>query len=308
MAARQETPGFRTNLAQLQSDSLTLIALFGGAIGFVWLCWVIWPMTGRFAPTGAWIGASLLTLSVIISYVLKDRFLRIATHLLVWGISGATACVLLAFQSPALAYLFILPIIFASVLLSQRGVFLVAIAASLLTLIVSLTRVGEPLPPVDLILPVAIMLLITIASWLSARNLYIALAWVWSGYERARHNEQIVRKRQAELRRVLKALDEANYRPERANYMLTLARDQAEEARRLKQQFAQNISHELRTPPNLIVGFTELMVQSPEHRTPQCPPSSVSGQRCAGSGTHRGRADESAARGNRSGSAGAGCR
>jgi CheY-like chemotaxis protein/nitrogen-specific signal transduction histidine kinase len=67
------------------------------------------------------------------------------------------------------------------------------------------------------------------------------------------------------LARTLKSLDEAMYRLERANHMLSLARDQAEEARRLKQQFAQTISHELRTPLNLIVGFTEMMTHSPEH-------------------------------------------
>ncbi len=271
MAVAQETPGFRTNLDQLRSESITPVALFAGAIGFVWLCWVIWPLTGRFAPTSAWIGANLLTLCIIMSYVLKDRRLHIAIHILVWGICGATACAVLTFQSFALAYLFILPVIFASVLLGQRGVFSVAITASLFTLTISKLRVGGAPLPIDGILPVAIISLITIASWLSARNLYTALAWVWSGYERARHNEQIVRERQAELRRVLKALDEANYRLERANYMLTLARDQAEEARRLKQHFVQTISHELRTPLNLIVGFTELMVQSPEHYGAQLP-------------------------------------
>jgi signal transduction histidine kinase/CheY-like chemotaxis protein len=87
------------------------------------------------------------------------------------------------------------------------------------------------------------------------------------------YNEQMARERGAELRRALKALDEATHRLERANYMLTLARDQAEEARRLKQRFAQTISHELRTPLNLIVGFTELMAQSPEYYGGQLPPT-----------------------------------
>ena len=64
---------------------------------------------------------------------------------------------------------------------------------------------------------------------------------------------------------MLTALDEATYRIERSNLMLKLTSEQAEEARRLKEQFAQTISHELRTPLNLIVSFTELMVESPEY-------------------------------------------
>jgi signal transduction histidine kinase/DNA-binding response OmpR family regulator len=275
MSAVQETSGFRTNLAQLQSESLTLISLFSGAIGFAWVCWVVWPLTGGRAPVSAWVGAVLFVLSGLISQVPKERHLHLLSHLLVWCVTGAVACALLTFRLPGLAYLFILPIIFASAILSQREIFIVAGAVSLLTLIIGEFSKTEALLSTDMVLPVATMMLIAIACWLTARNLYTALAWVWSGYERARQNEQVARERQAELRRVLKALDEANYRLERSNYMLTLARDQADEARRLKQQFVQTISHELRTPLNLIVGFTELMVQSPEHYGAPPPPTYV---------------------------------
>jgi signal transduction histidine kinase/DNA-binding response OmpR family regulator len=115
--------------------------------------------------------------------------------------------------------------------------------------------------------------LVTVASWLAARNLHIALDWVWRSYEEARANEQHARDRGAELRQALKALDEASWRIERANEALALARNQAEEARRLKQQFVQTISHELRTPLNIIVGFTELMAQSPEYYGAELAPS-----------------------------------
>jgi signal transduction histidine kinase len=215
----------------------------------------------------------LLFLSMIISFVLKSHHPSIATHLLVWGILGASACALLSFPSPALAYLFVVPIIFASVLLGQSTLFLVAAVAIVLILTIGPARTGMPLLSLDAMFPIVIIALVTFASWLSVRNLYTALAWVWQGYERARYNEQIARERQAELRRALKALDEATYRLERANYRLALARDQAEEARRFKQQFAQTISHELRTPLNLIVGFTELMAKSPEYYGGQLAPA-----------------------------------
>ena len=275
MSATRDTLELSTNLSQLRVESLKTIALFAGVIGYLWLALVIWPVTGADAPLAAWIGSGLLTLSAAGSYMLKDRRLNLASTLLIGGTVIAVTCALLAFRLPGLAHLFVLPLIFASVLLSQAAMLGVAGGMHGLILAINVAILRRPLASVDVLLPFATIALVALASWLSARNLYTALAWVWHGYETARQNEQIARERQGELRRVLKALDEATYRLERANYMLAVARDQAEEARRLKQQFVQTISHELRTPLNLIVGFTELMVQSPEYYGGQLSPAYV---------------------------------
>ena len=158
----------------------------------------------------------------------------------------------------AIPYLFTLPVIITSVLMKPRSVFIVASGTSILILSIDFVRQNSI--SIEMFLPLLIIVSATLVGWLSTCNLYAVLAWVWRGYEEARRNEQMVREQQGELRRVLKALDETTNRLERTNYMLTLARDQAEEARRLKQQFVQTISHELRTPLNLIVSFTELMI------------------------------------------------
>jgi len=72
------------------------------------------------------------------------------------------------------------------------------------------------------------------------------------------------RRHRAEAVRVLKDLDQAYHRLERANHMLVLARAEAEEAREARNRFVLAVSHELRTPLNFILGFSELMVNSPE--------------------------------------------
>ncbi len=273
MSATHEMSHLRDNLMQLRAESFRIIAFLIGAIGYIWLTLLVWPVTGENAPLEAWLGSLLLILSWGLGHLLRDRSLPVASVLFTGGLLLAIACAVLAFRISQLSHLFILPVILASVLMSQQAVFLIALLASALTVVINHSYLHAPFLSMDTWLPIAVILLTTLASWLAARNLYIALAWAWNGYEQARRNERIARERQAELSRALKALDEATYRLERTNYMLALARDQAEEARRLKQQFAQTISHELRTPLNLIVGFTEMMANSPEYYGAPLPPA-----------------------------------
>jgi signal transduction histidine kinase/DNA-binding response OmpR family regulator len=119
-------------------------------------------------------------------------------------------------------------------------------------------------PLIDLSLPAMFILLTGLTSWLSSRRLFTALAWALSMAREARKNADEARGNRAEVRRVLKSLDEAYVRLERTNEALIFAREAAEKAYRFKAEFVTNVSHELRTPLNLIVGFSEMMATAPE--------------------------------------------
>jgi signal transduction histidine kinase/CheY-like chemotaxis protein len=101
-------------------------------------------------------------------------------------------------------------------------------------------------------------------AWLTLRPLRTSVLWAISGWARASDALSEARERKGELYRALRALEEATYRIERMNNELIVARHEAEVARALKARFVATVSHELRGPLNLILGFSKLMALSPE--------------------------------------------
>ncbi len=95
-------------------------------------------------------------------------------------------------------------------------------------------------------------------------NLYTVLGWAVHSTRTAVERLEEVQEHRAQLHRSMEELDAACQRLERANEMLTAARVEAEAARQARNQFAMTVSHELRTPLNFIIGFSELMVNSPD--------------------------------------------
>ncbi len=102
------------------------------------------------------------------------------------------------------------------------------------------------------------------ACWAASRPLVRSIQSALTGWTQAREALLEVRQRRGEIYHALRALEEATSRIERMNQELIAARREAEVARALKARFAATVSHELRGPLNLILGFSRLMTLAPE--------------------------------------------
>jgi signal transduction histidine kinase/CheY-like chemotaxis protein len=261
---REEKSAMQENLTELRIGSFKSIVFLTAVVGWVWFTWSAWPQDGyTLFRSNAWSVSGLLLVIALVSYVLATWNLLLASDLFISGLVVVITGTVMIFKSADVGYLYVIPIAFSGVLLNQSG--LVFITGTVGVLSLSAGIVEPSLRPADFLIPLMVIGLTTVAIFISTNNLHKALAWTLTSYQEAHKNELIARENKANLERVLKSLDTTMAKLQRTNVMLTQTRNQAEEARRLKQQFAQTISHELRTPLNLIVGFTETMIKSPEY-------------------------------------------
>ena len=100
--------------------------------------------------------------------------------------------------------------------------------------------------------------------WVVGGNIHQALVRAEASEQRWARSALDAMQRRGELQRTTKALRDMNALLERTNRELELARREAEDAKEIKARFAANVSHELRMPLNLILGFSHTMYATPE--------------------------------------------
>ncbi len=267
-----EKKAYRVNAVELRLESLRNLLMLTAIVGWLWFSWASWPRSGVYELfySEAWSISLLLLVLVFVCALVQIRYLYTASVLFVAGLVALLTGLLLTFQSPESAYLYVLPLVFSSVLLGQAALITVTVIVSGVMLTFGVLEPGLRLAA--LMPPLLTLILSALAVSTSTRNLHIALAWTLNSYQHAHANALLARERKTQLAQAVHSLDKAMIRLQRTNARLTQVTSEAEEARKIKQQFAQTISHELRTPLNLIAGFTETMIKSPEYYGGPLPP------------------------------------
>lgn len=97
--------------------------------------------------------------------------------------------------------------------------------------------------------------------------------WSWDYYQNAQGLLEEARDRKADLKQALDDLTHANRQLALANERLAAMRLIAEEAQKTKAAFVAKVSHEFRTPLNMIIGLVDLLVETPEIYGQQLPPA-----------------------------------
>ncbi len=183
----------------------------------------------------------------------------LACYTLVWGSVALLSIGMGWFNSPWLPCLGVVCVFVGAILINNGGIFIAVILSSQLALLNLTTNRTYPFWELTLLFVLA-----AITSWLIAYTLFTAVHWYGAMQQRSTQLLDETRDHRAQLSQALKSMEIAYETQKRTQLELIWAHKQAEDARRLKEQFAANVSHELRTPLNLILGFSEIMYLSPE--------------------------------------------
>ncbi len=262
MSPKADPDLVRSATELMQSTSRNLIAV----TGVLYLAWhmistLTWPdRTGR----DVWLITPVVALTCALAYWLLSKQPLAAQAVWQIGLAAAITLAIYLFRRPEIAFFYTLLPLIAVVTVGWPA----GLAAEGLLILLAWWLAGGSLVPS---FPVAYGLGIVaggactgLVGWASERTLLTVTQWSLYSFAEAQKNMEEARQQRAQLARVLKDLDQAYYRLQRANTALVAARKAAEDAERFKAEFVTNVSHELRTPLNLIVGFSEMMMTAPE--------------------------------------------
>jgi signal transduction histidine kinase/CheY-like chemotaxis protein len=257
--ATQRAQYEQADLDEMRAQALKLVS--SSLLVFVFVLLMLATIDSTLRRPTIWLIVAPVLIAALVGH-LKAGDRHGTPFFMVALLGAAIVKVRYVYSDPQILYLLPLLVLMANPLLGEGPSIGIASALSLVIIVL-----GDHKSPLDTIHASGIALLLlwatTILAAIASRPIRVALAWAWRSYALAEARTEELRDRQAELARLAKSLAETCERLEDLNADLDRERRAAEQARRLKAEFAAAISHELRTPLNLIIGFAEMMISAP---------------------------------------------
>ncbi|MBX2999120.1 MAG: hybrid sensor histidine kinase/response regulator [Caldilineaceae bacterium] len=163
-------------------------------------------------------------------------------------------------DAPGGIVLLVLPAALSMVMLGNRAGIAMTAANSIIAIL--LWQRGT-IQPMEMSLSVAAMWSISLIYWATFRSIHELVNWSWTHYRKAQDALNEVRASRGQLHQTLDDLAHANRQLALMNRRLAAAQMAAEEARKAKAAFVANVSHEFRTPLNMIIGLSDLLIETP---------------------------------------------
>ncbi len=141
-----------------------------------------------------------------------------------------------------------------------------ALAEAVVVGLMGLLSVHGALPPMtagENIQVVVASGLLGVLTWAGTEPFYSVTLWAIYYAEQASRALEQARSRQEELKQIGEDLLTANQELARLGDRHKALEQLAEQGRQAKAEFVANVSHELRAPLNMIIGYTDMIVRSP---------------------------------------------
>jgi signal transduction histidine kinase/ActR/RegA family two-component response regulator len=162
-------------------------------------------------------------------------------------------------QIPGMLLLSGLPVIHLALAGQERMAALIGLALSL-----AIWTGHLPLEPVDRILTISSVVALWLIGARARYSMTSRIAWAWQQYTQARDKLEDARDRYQELDTVLEHQVHLNRQLDLLNERLVALRGRAEQSQRAKAAFVAKVSHEFRTPLNMIIGLVDILIESPQ--------------------------------------------
>jgi signal transduction histidine kinase len=205
----------------------------------------------------------LTQIIVLITWLLSWWRLKVARWFIIVALVFVVFTGILWLESPVFLSLIVMPVALAAILSGPTAAVVMALGES--GLLFGLLSFGHIETDVGsaVIMMAAIWATVGIV-FAIFHPLYEITHWSWTNYRKARDLLEEVRDRKTELQQALADLAHAYRELDLLNERVTAMRLVAEEAQAAKTAFVAKVSHEFRTPLNMIIGLTDVLMDTPE--------------------------------------------